>query len=169
MKTIRDALIIVIIAGAIGLAVNTARVAGDKGGLKLNTPWPDNRKIQILETPPSYDASLDSLLSLSDAYNLFLEPGVIFLDAREPEDFNSGHIKGAINLPFEEWDTYWPSVEPLLHKDIEIVAYCGGLDCEASLFLARELRQLGYSKCYTFFGGILKWQDEKLPLEVSHD
>jgi rhodanese-related sulfurtransferase len=169
MKTIRDAILIVIFASALGLAVNAARVAGDKGGLALSTPWPDNRKIQVLETPPSYDPAMDSLLSLTDAYNLYLQPGVLFLDAREPEDYRSGHIKGAINFPFEEWDSYWQVIEPRLNKDVEMVAYCGGLDCEASLFLARELRQRGYTKCYTFFGGILKWQEEKLPMEVSHD
>jgi rhodanese-related sulfurtransferase len=169
MKTIRDALLIVIIASALGLAVNAGRIAGDKGGLALNTPWPDNRKLQVLETPPSYDATMDTLISLADAYNLFLQDNVIFLDAREPEDYRSGHIKGAINFPFEEWDDYWPEVEPKLHKDAEMVAYCGGLDCEASLFLARELKQRGYAKCYTFFGGILKWQEEKLPMEKSND
>jgi rhodanese-related sulfurtransferase len=169
MKTIRDAVLIVIFASALGLAINAARIAADKGGLPLHTPWPDNRKIQVLETPPSFDASMDTLISLSDAYNMFLKSDVVFLDAREPEDYRAGHIKGAINFPFEEFDTYWPEVAPKLNKESEMVVYCGGLDCEASLFLARELKQRGYTKAYTFFGGSLKWQEEKLPMETSND
>jgi rhodanese-related sulfurtransferase len=163
MKTIRDSLIIILLASALGLAVNAARVSADKGGLPLDTRWPDNRKIQVLETPPSYDATMDTLISLSDAYNLFLKNDVIFLDAREPEDYNAGHIKGAINFPFEQWDSYWDKIKPQLDPKKEIVAYCGGLDCELSLFLARELKQQGYPKSYIFFGGWLRWQKAGLP------
>jgi len=165
MKIIRDAFLIAVIASAFGLAVNAGRLSASKGGLPLGTPWPDNRKIVALETPPSYQIG-DSLLSLEDAYTLYLKKDVIFIDAREQGDYHSGHVKGAINLPFEEWDAHWAEVEPQLSKEIEIVAYCGGLDCELSLFMTRELKQLGYEKSYIFFGGWQKWQDAGLPVEL---
>ena len=49
----------------------------------------------------------------------------------------------------------------------KIVAYCGGFDCELSLFAARELKSLGYEKSYTFFGGWQKWVDAGLPIEET--
>ncbi len=168
MKTIRDAILIVIIAAALGFGVNAARVRLSMGGLPLSTPWPDNRKIQKLAVPPSYQPG-DSLISLEDAYNLFLQKKAIFIDARGQSEYSDGHIKGALNLPFEEWDSYWESVKGNLSPDTEIVAYCEGLDCELSLFLERELKQQGYKKTYTFFGGWLTWKDEGLPIESSKD
>jgi rhodanese-related sulfurtransferase len=163
MKTIRDSIIIVIIGSCIGLLINVARTSGSKG-LPLGTPWPDNRTIRQLETPPSYQQG-DSLLTVEQAYNLYLSGKAVFLDAREEAEYKEGHIKGAINMPFEQWDSYWESVKPKLDSTTEIVAYCGGLDCELSLFEARELKRLGYNKAYIFFGGWLKWQDAKLPVD----
>jgi rhodanese-related sulfurtransferase len=166
MKTLRNAIIIAIAGSCLGLAVNAARISSGKG-LSTKMPWPDNRQIKQLETPPSFQPGTDSLISLEEAYNFFLSGKVIFLDARDPEDYVAGHIKGAINMPFEQWDTYWGSVKPKLDSTAVIVSYCGGLDCELSLFEARELKELGYKNALIFFGGWIKWQDAKLPDEKT--
>lgn len=36
--------------------------------------------------------------------NVIAEPGVVILDVRTPEEFASGHISGAINIPVENAD-----------------------------------------------------------------
>lgn len=174
MKTIRNALLIIILAGIAGILINIARIWLGFNGLAFSTPWPDNREKVELETPPSYmpcDSTnvpnCDSLISLQQAYGLYLKGDAIFLDAREEEEYDDGHIAGALNLPFEFWDDYWASVEPELDPNKEIVVYCGGLDCELSLFEARELKGMGYEKAYTFFGGWQKWLDAGLPIEKS--
>jgi putative oxidoreductase len=167
MKNIRDAIIIVLLASVLGIAINLVRNALSGGGLTWNTTWTDNRKISgAIDIPPSYQPG-DSLLSLNDAYNLYTKNEAIFIDAREPVDYNDGHIIGAINFPFEHWDDYWAKVKPTLDPNKEIVAYCGGLDCELSLFMARQLKELGYNKSYIFFGGWLKWKESSLPTETS--
>jgi rhodanese-related sulfurtransferase len=168
MKSIRDAAMIIILGAFIGIAVNSVRQATSAGGLAWNTPWPDNRRRLDLEIPPSYQLG-DSLLSLEDAYNLYLGAKAIFLDTREPYEYEEGHIRRAINFPFEQWDAYWDTVKPSLDSTKEIVAYCGGLDCELSLFMARELKQMGYRKSYIFFGGWQKWKDAGLPIEPEID
>jgi rhodanese-related sulfurtransferase len=163
MKTFWNAIIIILIGSTIGLIVNTIRNNVSADGLPLKTPWPDNRTVDTLATtPPSYQQG-DSLLTLEDAYGLYLDGKAVFLDARDPEDYKAGHIKGAINFPFEKWDAYWDKIKPQIDSNKEIVAYCGGLDCELSLFLARELKQQGYPKSYIFFGGWLRWQKAGLP------
>jgi len=167
VKTITDAIIIAALAIIIGLGVNSTRNLASLGGLPYDTPWPDNRKKVTLEIPPSYDPKSDSLLSVEDAYNLYLSKNSIFIDAREPQEYDEGHIKGAINFPYEKWDAYWESVKPRLSPGNEIVVYCGGLDCELSLFAARELKSLGYPKSYVFFGGWSKWSEAGLPVEKS--
>jgi len=166
MKIVRDAFLIVIFAAVFGLLVNTVRNASGLKGLPLDTPWPDNREKKELEKPPSYDVG-DSLVSLEQAYALFLKGEAIFIDTREEEEYDEGHIAGAINLPFDFWDDYWPYVEPELDPEAEIVAYCGGFDCELSLFAARELKNLGYEKSYIFFGGWPQWEEAGLPAEET--
>ena len=49
--------------------------------------------------------------------------------------------------------------------DAEIVTYCGGADCELSLYLARQLVNEGYEHISIFFGGYTAWEEAKLPLE----
>lgn len=167
MKTLIDAVLIVILAIIIGIGANAARNVASLDGLPLDTPWPDNREKVELEIPPSYDPETDSLLSLEDAYNHYLSGNAIFIDAREEFEYDEGHIRGALNLPFDWWDDYWEDVKPYLDKEKEIVVYCGGLDCELSLFAARDLKSLGYEKSYTFFGGWLKWTEAGLPAEIT--
>src|SRR5512143_2027644 len=167
MKTIRDAIIILLIAAALGIVVNMVRNAAIGGGLAWNTQWKDNRKFSgEIEIPPSYQPG-DSLLSLKDAFSLYTGKNAIFLDAREPVDYDDGHITGAINFPFDHWDDYWEKIRPQLDSTKEIVAYCGGQDCELSLFLARQLKEQGYQRAYIFFGGWEKWRDASLTTETS--
>jgi rhodanese-related sulfurtransferase len=166
VKILRDAILIGAIAAAVGLAVNGIRSYAALGGLPLDTPWPDNRQRVELEFPPSYEEG-DSLLTVEDAYGLYLDGKALFLDARDPVEYEEGHIKGAVNLPFDWWDEYWEDVKPLLNSDQEIIAYCGGFDCELSVFLTRDLKYRGYVKSYIFFGGWLKWIEAGLPVENS--
>ncbi len=167
MKTVRNAIIIVIAGAALGLAINTIRNATNTGGLSLKTHWDDNRKFSgVTEVPPSYQPG-DSLLSLRDAHEIYTRGKAIFVDTREPGEYQEGHIAGAISFPFERWDEYWEAVKPTLDPQKEIIAYCGGLDCELSLFTSRELKQLGYEKAYIFFGGWEKWKEAGLPIETS--
>ncbi len=166
VRILRDAILIAVIATALGLAVNGIRNLTALGGLPLDTPWPDNRERVEPDIPPSYEKG-DSLISLEDAYNLYLGGEALFLDARDPFEYEEGHIKGAISLPFDWWEDYWEDVKPLLNSDQEIIAYCGGIDCELSLFLARDLKYQGYEKSYIFFGGWTKWIEAGLPVEDS--
>jgi rhodanese-related sulfurtransferase len=115
--------------------------------------------------PPSYQPDDPPLLTFAEAETKYQEPGVVFLDARDPEDYAAGHIPNSLALPFEDFDTYWPAVQDKITKDQEIVTYCSGADCELSLFLARHLREIGYKKISIFFGGWLKWQNEKMPVD----
>ncbi len=121
-------------------------------------------------TLPSYDKGDPPTLRPQDAFDRFVSKNYIFVDAREPEEYQIGHIKDAINLPFETFDDHWPAVEPLLPKDAKIVTYCSGSECDASLLLARLLTQkYGYKNVEIFFGGWQIWDKRKLPIDGKYD
>lgn len=116
-----------------------------------------------LAKPPSAQEGDPPFLSLSEALAKHYDPNVIFVDAREPEEYEQGHISGAVLLPFDWFDDYWPLVKDKLPRDREIVTYCSGAECESSLFLARYMRELGYEKISIFYGGWLQWQQYGAP------
>jgi len=140
-----------------------------------NKPWVDwpsySDNSDSVWVSPSYDANSDPpTLRLAEAFDRFVSRTYLFVDAREPEEYQSGHIKNAINLPFDTFDDHWAQVEPLLPKDAKIVTYCSGSECDASLLLARLLIQkYGYQNIEIFFGGWPAWNKHKLPIDGKYD
>jgi rhodanese-related sulfurtransferase len=83
------------------------------------------------------------------------ENGYIILDVRRPDEFSTGHIPNAINVPNESIDT--AEIPELPDKDQLILVYCrsGRRSKEA----AEKLVALGYTNIVEF-GGILDWKGE---------
>jgi rhodanese-related sulfurtransferase len=122
-----------------------------------------------LLVPYGYDEEVDPpAISLDYAMMRFQSKNTIFLDSRYPEDFKAGHIKGAINFPYEEFEEYAPEVWQKLPKDEEIITYCDGSECETSLLMARELTELGYQNVKVFFGGWQEWRNAGLSVETGN-
>jgi rhodanese-related sulfurtransferase len=115
--------------------------------------------------PPTAEEGDSPYITLKEAYGMYHDPGTIFLDAREPEDYELGHIKGAINLPFDWFDDHWLDVEPLLDPEAAIIIYCSGTECELSIHEARHLQTLGYQNLYVFFGGWDEWVEHDFPTD----
>ena len=83
------------------------------------------------------------------------ESEYIILDVRRPDEFASGHIPNAINVPNETIGT--AEIPELPNKDQLIMVYCrsGRRSKEAS----EKLVKLGYTNIVEF-GGILDWKGE---------
>jgi rhodanese-related sulfurtransferase len=128
-------------------------------------PWPSTFGTDTASVPPSYEEDDPPILRLDAAIALFQTKDVVFIDARDPEDFVLGHIPGALLLPFDYYDDYAGAVLAEVDRDREVVTYCGGADCELSLYLARQLRNEGFTKIRIFFGGADAWEEAGLPLE----
>lgn len=101
-------------------------------------------------------------IKIDKAYKLFKQ-GVKFIDARMPEEYNEGHIKGAINIPFDGDESY-REVLKTINKDEVLVTYCSGTECDLSILLGDELFEKGYKKVYIFFGGWNDWIDKGYPI-----
>ena len=84
---------------------------------------------------------------------------IIILDVRTQEEFNAGHIAGAILIPNETILDEQPALLPDL--DAEILVYCRSGNRSAQS--ANKLLAMGYTNVYDF-GGIIDW-----PYEVVTD
>ncbi len=80
------------------------------------------------------------------------EPAAIILDVRRPDEYQAGHIPGAINIPNETIGR--EELPQLPDKDQTILVYCrsGNRSKQAS----EKLAALGYTQVLEF-GGILDW------------
>lgn len=83
------------------------------------------------------------------------ESGYIILDVRRPDEYATGHIPNAINVPNENIGT--DEISALPDKNQLIMVYCrsGRRSKEA----AEKLVKLGYTNIVEF-GGILDWKGE---------
>ncbi|MBP1756910.1 MAG: Rhodanese-like protein [Firmicutes bacterium] len=76
----------------------------------------------------------------------------IILDVRTTEEYEEGHIEGAILIPDNEISA--KAEELLTDKNATILVYCRS--GRRSAHAAQDLSDLGYTKIYDF-GGIIDW------------
>ncbi len=95
-------------------------------------------------------------ITMSEAVEMMeSESDYIILDVRRPDEFATGHIPNAINIPNEGIGT--DEISELPDKDQLILVYCrsGNRSKQAS----QKLVKLGYSNVVEF-GGINDWKGE---------
>ena len=83
------------------------------------------------------------------------ESGYIIIDARTQEEYDQGHIPGAIMIP--EYEIADRAEKELPDKDRLILVYCRS--GRRSKIAAEELVKLGYTNVKEF-GGIIDWEYE---------
>ncbi|MEG3618722.1 metalloregulator ArsR/SmtB family transcription factor [Magnetovibrio sp. PR-2] len=85
---------------------------------------------------------------------------VSVLDVRPADEFEAGHLPGAINIQVSDLDKHLKD----LPKDQEIIAYCRGAYCVLSFEAVADLRKKGY-KARRLEDGYPEWKAAGLPTE----
>ena len=119
---------------------------------------------QFLSPGEMPEAKAYEVIDVTQAYEEFVSGEAAFVDARLKEEFKEAHIPGAVNIPSEQFDIYYPEVQHLLPLERPVVVYCIGTDCELSLEVALFMLELGYQKVYMYEGGCPEWKKAGLPL-----
>lgn len=81
------------------------------------------------------------------------ERNVIFLDVREPNEWNLGHVPGAVHIPRGQLEN---KVEGAISRDREVIVYCAG--GSRSALATDTLQQMGY-KVSSLQGGFRGWAE----------
>lgn len=79
---------------------------------------------------------------------------VVFIDVREPSEYQSGHIEGMTNIPLSTLKTDYHQIP----KDSEVVLICRSGN--RSMQAAKLLNELGYENIVNVDGGVQGWQGE---------
>jgi rhodanese-related sulfurtransferase len=82
------------------------------------------------------------------------------IDVRAEEDYQKGHIPGAINLPKDKWHTFEG-----LGKDKTNILYCYSMVCHLAASAAVKFAERGYP-VMELDGGFDQWKDNDLEVET---
>jgi len=89
------------------------------------------------------------------------EDNLVIVDVRAAEDFNKGHIPGAINIPREDWEN-----PRGLSKDKTNVVYCYTQQCHLAANACVRFAGRGYP-VMELDGGFEVWKEHDLDIEES--
>ncbi len=92
-----------------------------------------------------------------------------FVDPRKPEQFEAGHIPGALNI---EYDPGTPdqqltaeSLEKEVPKNEAVVFYCNAEKCDRSSWGAALATEWGWKEVYYFRDGYPAWTKAGYPVQ----
>jgi rhodanese-related sulfurtransferase len=83
------------------------------------------------------------------------------VDVRTPEDFQEGHIPGAVNLPREKWCDL-----SSLRKDVNNVIYCYNQQCRLAAMACLVFANRGFP-VMELEGGFDAWKENELEVEQT--
>lgn len=109
----------------------------------------------------TYKITLVGLVLLAgcgDAQDL-KKQGLLVVNVLDAEHFNDCHIKGSINVPFEQLDDFAKDLD----KDkTKLVFYCSNYMCTASGFAAQKYKQMGFKNVWAYEAGMAEWYQKGL-------
>ncbi len=91
-----------------------------------------------------------------------VEAGALYLDVREPDEYEQGALEGSLHIPRGRLETNIEGQVP--NRDQEIVVGCAS--GVRSAYAAVTLGELGYTNVVSLIGGFNKWKDEGRPWKV---
>lgn len=119
----------------------------------MNTEETQNTTIDITETSINNSPEYEQISGEQAKHLMDTETDFIIIDARTEEEFNEGHIEGAILIP--EYEIGERAEKELSNKDQLILVYCRS--GRRSKIASQALADLGYTNVKEF-GGIIDWQ-----------
>ena len=93
---------------------------------------------------------------------------IVFIDARDDEHYQTGHIPGAYQLDHLHPERYLATVLPACQVAQQILVYCKGGSCEDSEQTAILLRDAGIprDRLFVYAGGFDEWMANRLAVEI---
>ena len=161
MKTVKEISIILGVSIVTALTVNYLSPAG----IALVGQWNTSQGVVTAKAKNDIIIGGIEIQTVDRAKKLYDSGNYIFVDARSPDDYEAGHIKGAVSFPVGQFQekiaTFLESYPP----EASIVTYCSDRTCQDSHHLAELLLESGYDNVAVFIDGFPGWEAEGHPIE----
>ncbi|WP_416367512.1 rhodanese-like domain-containing protein [Variovorax paradoxus] len=102
-------------------------------------------------------------LTAQGAVQLINRERAVLVDVREPEEFATGHMIGAKNVPLNQLDEKLTST--VKNKNVPLLLVCAtGARAQRAVAMAKKL---GYEQAQAVAGGLKAWKEANLPVEKA--
>jgi rhodanese-related sulfurtransferase len=99
----------------------------------------------------------------TQAVQLINREKAVVVDVCAPEEFASGHVTNAKNVPIADLETRLTQV--VKNKTVPVLMVCAsGIRAKRAVATAQKL---GYEKAYSLAGGMGAWRAANLPVQKS--
>jgi rhodanese-related sulfurtransferase len=153
-KTIKEIIILVGISVTLAMVVNYI----SPKGIALVGQWDTSKGVITASPTGPEEWKPEEINSVARAKEIFDTGNVLFVDARLQDNYEDGHIPGAISLPVGQFDEQIESFLNQHSPDTPIVTYCSGRTCEDSHNLAQLLSDVGFTNVRVFIDGFPGWE-----------
>jgi rhodanese-related sulfurtransferase/predicted transcriptional regulator len=122
----------------------------------------ESRLAEVKEITRDLPGRGDGNVVSRDDMKQLLRDKAVLLDVRPKQEFASGHLRGAINIPIDELRDRLSE----LPRDRQIITYCRGVYCLFADEAAELLRARGFAVA-RLEGGWPEWQSEGRPVQIA--
>jgi len=120
------------------------------------------------ETTPAKSGTTYTLINTEELKKLLDDATpMTVIDARNPEEYQEVHIKGAISIPENQFSAHLDQLPT--DKAAKIVFYCNGVKCGKSKKAAQKALDLGYDNILVYSEGMPVWEEKGLPIYAGPD
>ena len=105
--------------------------------------------------------AVSDLVTPKEASVLTSEKKAVIVDVREEDEWNAGHIAGAVHIPLKQLEAR--SSELQQYKDKTIITQCRSGKRSADAL--EVLKSAGFTNVYSMDGGIMAWSKDGLTMQ----
>ncbi|WP_298137636.1 rhodanese-like domain-containing protein [Acidiferrobacter sp.] len=96
-----------------------------------------------------------------EAVQMLNHKSAVVIDVREPQEFTSGHIARAINIPLGQVAARTQELKKYKERPVILCCASGARSARA----ASALRKAGFTDVRNLSGGLAAWRDANLPVD----
>ncbi len=153
-KPVREALVIIALAGVLGFAVNLYHPKG-----YTFIPVEEFAFRRIVR------------IGAAEAKIKFDRGSAVFIDSRSAHEFRESGIPGAVHIPGRPESSALAAIKAnsaIFYEAVEPVIYCSDTACDSAEAVARLLISLGYQhSVYVVPGGLPEWEALDYPVRKN--
>lgn len=182
-RTVLEALLLGVLGLAVAFTANAGRASGSlelsKNYFDRGDDWGVDTPRRERERPPDIVSAGDKHpdhpyqeVTFEQVVDIFNDPNTemgvnLFVDARNDETYEEGHIPGAIQADHYRLEDYIDNLLDFAEAAEKIIVYCNGGDCEDSIYLCTDLMEFDvpFDSVYLYPGGWKEWTKNGMPVE----
>lgn len=102
-------------------------------------------------------------ISPHEALQMQTQNQAVIIDVRENDEWNAGHIAGAIHIPLGEISNHLPELSKYQNSPVIMQCRSGARSAKAADILAKA----GFTNVHNLAGGLNAWQKEQLTIQQN--